>query len=105
MPGQLTIRLPDSIIEELNGIAKKEKVTRATVIRQCLEIGLSELSHAHSRDVSTLIRESQSEILAAIQKLETLLGSTQFETEARIHFSPSSTTDIDQAKVEREHSD
>ena len=80
MPGQLTIRLPDSIIEELNGIAKKEKVTRAMVIRQCLEIGLSTFSNTQSTNVATLIHEGQKQILEAIRQLEATLGSPQIDS-------------------------
>jgi len=41
--GVTTVRLDDSLMDELNSFAKKEHVDRSTVLKRALEMGLKEI--------------------------------------------------------------
>ncbi|MEE2786296.1 MAG: helix-turn-helix domain-containing protein [Myxococcota bacterium] len=100
MAGQLTIRLPDAVIEQLNHMATTQKITRATLIRRCLDIGLREMS-TDTADVTEVIQQSRDEILAAVERLRTtFVEQTSSQTvQQRASAQPGRTAQTGQAQM------
>ena len=75
MAGQISIRLSDKIISDLNRIARKRKSPRADIIRACLIAGLEQVTKPKEESLSDVVRSARNEILKSIEELARELKS------------------------------
>ena len=67
MPGQISIRLPNQIIDDLNALARRTGTRRADVVREAIGNHLSRVE-SDQPSIESLIADMKTEVLEAIEK-------------------------------------